>query len=64
LNLLTVTAPAYNADGAYTPVIILFSFFIGMVCCMLSLFMLECIKLITCAANTLGSAIEAGVSTM
>ncbi|KAH6913822.1 integral to plasma membrane protein [Coprinopsis sp. MPI-PUGE-AT-0042] len=44
---LRITAPAYNADGAYTPVILLFSFFIGMVC-----------------SNTLGSAIEAGVSTI
>ncbi|KAG2015548.1 integral to plasma membrane protein [Coprinopsis cinerea AmutBmut pab1-1] len=29
---LRITDPPYNADGQYTPVILLFSFFIGMVC--------------------------------
>jgi len=44
---LRYTNPAYNADGQYSPVIIMFSFFIGATCAM-----------------TLGSAIEAGVSTI
>ena len=45
--IIAVSGPSFNTDGQYTAPLLLFSFFIGMVCC-----------------NTLGSAIEAGVSTM
>ncbi|TFK20956.1 DUF580-domain-containing protein [Coprinopsis marcescibilis] len=44
---LKITAPPYNAGGQYTVPVLVFSFFIGVVC-----------------SNTLGSAIEAGVSTI
>ncbi|KZP34479.1 DUF580-domain-containing protein [Athelia psychrophila] len=44
---LRYTHPSYNADGQYTPPILLFSFVIGLQCSL-----------------TLGSAIEAGVSTI
>lgn len=35
LLLFLVTAPSYNVDGSYTAPLLLFSFFIGMVCCAL-----------------------------
>lgn len=44
---LRITQPSYNSDGQYTPIMLVFAFFIGMMC-----------------ASTLGSAIEAGVSTI
>lgn len=44
---LRITAPSFNAGGDYTAPMLLFSFFIGLMC-----------------ANALGSAIEAGVSTI
>jgi len=38
--ICSVTAPSYNADGQYTAPMLLFSFFIGLVCSM-SIFFLE-----------------------
>jgi len=33
----TVTAPSYNANGQYTALILVFSFLVGLFCCMLYL---------------------------
>jgi hypothetical protein len=59
------THPAYNVDGHYTAPVVLFAFLIGAscrasipVCCSL-----RSLKSI-CAVLTLGSALEAGVSTI
>lgn len=62
--LLSVTAPAYNTSGQYTAPVILFSFFIGLVCCK-NYFRCSRILILTeLTGLTITSAIEAGVSTM
>jgi hypothetical protein len=59
-----VTAPSYNTGGQYTAPILLFSFLIGLVCCMAYSSDRETNWLTIVIAMTMSSAIEAGVSTM
>jgi hypothetical protein len=60
------THPAYNVDGHYTAPVVLFAFLIGASCrASIYLFAVICGSLkCTRAVLTLGSALEAGVSTI